>query len=468
MYRNWEDMREIVQYFRPAESRVCLPPKKPVLIMGEEPSAKLREEFRIYEIQKEERAARYQVLKTVFPKTAELTEMAELTDDPKTRNRLELESVEAYFAENAPAWPSLVFKAWQRCNQIGLQWMNWLYVWNNNREKRLRDVNPIDYELAFNWFWKGYFLMTAEQLSEVMLKQNLLPISAGAIQQRRVRLAAPLRVSDAAVRLAVVGKLGWIKRQRARFEAQPRQSAREMVSGESHYFLGRRYRLRVIERNAAASVTLRGKSTMKLHVRSGTDASQRNRILQEWYRQQLKQLIPPLVEKWQTVLSVKVAEWGVKKMKTRWGACNIEARRIWLNLELAKKPVHCLEYIVAHEMVHLIERNHNDRFVAILEKHLPHWRLHRQELNSAPLAFGRMIAGNQLTAYAADDVAPDLATKCATKSSPCVASNATPDAASGLASKCAPNAASDATFAPQSALHRILNRLRGSACTPFN
>jgi predicted metal-dependent hydrolase len=202
----------------------------------------------------------------------------------------------------------------------------------------------------------------------------------------RVRVAAPLRVSDDAVRLAVIGKLGWIKRQRARFEAQPRQSAREMVSGESHYFLGRRYRLRVIERAGAGTVELRGKSSLELRVRPGTDAGQRNRILHQWYRQQLKALIPPLVEKWQAALGVTVAEWGVKKMKTRWGTCNIEARRIWLNLELAKKPVPCLEYIVAHELVHLIERNHNDRFVSILEKHLPHWRLHRQELNSAPLA----------------------------------------------------------------------------------
>jgi predicted metal-dependent hydrolase len=204
--------------------------------------------------------------------------------------------------------------------------------------------------------------------------------------QGRVRVAAPLRVSDDAVRLAVIGKLGWIKRQRARFDAQPRQSAREMVSGESHYFLGRRYRLRVIERDGAAGVALRSKSTLELHVRPYTDAGQRNRILNQWYRQQLKELIPPLIEKWQAVLGVVVAEWGVKKMKTRWGTCNVEARRIWLNLELAKKPMQCLEYIVAHETVHLIERNHNDRFVSILEKHLPHWRLNRQELNSAPLA----------------------------------------------------------------------------------
>jgi len=202
----------------------------------------------------------------------------------------------------------------------------------------------------------------------------------------RVRVAAPLRVNDAAVRLAVIGKLGWIRRQRARFEAQPRQSRREMVSGESHFFLGRRYRLRLMEQAGAGTVVLRNKSALELRVRPATNAAQRNRILQQWYRQQLKALVPPLMEKWQTALEVVVAEWGVKKMKTRWGSCNIEARRIWLNLELAKKPVQCLEYIVAHELVHLIERNHNDRFVSILERHLPHWRRHRQELNSEPLA----------------------------------------------------------------------------------
>ena len=207
----------------------------------------------------------------------------------------------------------------------------------------------------------------------------------------RVRVAAPLRVSDDAVRLAVIGKLGWIKRQRARFEAQPRQSAREMVSGESHYFLGRRYRLRVVERVGGGTVELRGRSTLELRVRPETTAGQRNRILNQWYRQRLKELIPLLIEKWQAALGVAVAEWGVKKMKTRWGTCNIEARRIWLNLELAKKPVACLEYIVAHEMVHLIERHHNDRFVSILERHLPHWRAQREALNAEPLSHSSWI-----------------------------------------------------------------------------
>lgn len=205
----------------------------------------------------------------------------------------------------------------------------------------------------------------------------------------RVRVAAPLRVSDAAVRLAVVGKLGWIKRQRARFEAQPRQSAREMVSGESHYFLGQRYRLNVIEHNGANKVVLRKKTTIDLYVRPEISAEHRERVLQRWYRQQLKELIPPLVEKWQTAVGVQADEWAIKKMKTKWGACNVEARRIWLNLELAKKPAQCLEYIIVHELLHLLERQHNDNFFALMNEYLPQWRSRRSELNAAPLAHAR-------------------------------------------------------------------------------
>ena len=201
----------------------------------------------------------------------------------------------------------------------------------------------------------------------------------------RVRVAAPLRVSDAAVRLAVVGKLGWIKRQRARFEAQPRQSEREMVSGESHYFLGQRYRLRVVTYEGPAKVIARNKSIIELHVRRDSSAVQRERVLQRWYRQQLKELIPPVLQKWQPVLGVQANEWAIKKMKTKWGACNVKARRIWLNLELAKKPVQCLEYIIVHELVHLLERHHNDNFLALMNATLPQWRSRRSELNAAPL-----------------------------------------------------------------------------------
>jgi predicted metal-dependent hydrolase len=202
----------------------------------------------------------------------------------------------------------------------------------------------------------------------------------------RVRVAAPLALTDDAVRLAVISRLGWIKRQRAKFEGQPRQSQREMVTGESHYFLGQRYRLRVVNHDGGARVAMRNKSIIELHVRQQTTIEQRERLLQRFYRQQLKALIPPLLEKWQTTLGVQVADWGVKKMKTKWGSCNIGSRRVWFNLELAKKPVQCLEYIVVHELTHLLERYHSDRFVALIEEHLPTWRVWRDMLNHTPLA----------------------------------------------------------------------------------
>ena len=202
----------------------------------------------------------------------------------------------------------------------------------------------------------------------------------------RVQVAAPLAVTDDAVRLAVVGKLRWIKRQRARFKAQSRQSAREMVSGESHYFLGTRYRLRVITGPGVGSVTLRSPGVLELRVRPGANAEQRDRVLKQWYRQQLRELIPPLLEKWQPRMQVTPAFWGIKKMKTRWGTCNHKAGRVWLNLELIKRPAQCLEYIVVHELAHLIEPNHGSRFKAVMDKHLPQWRQHRKALNSTPLA----------------------------------------------------------------------------------
>lgn len=201
----------------------------------------------------------------------------------------------------------------------------------------------------------------------------------------RVRVAAPLSVSDEAIRLAVVGKLGWIKRQQARFEAQPRQSAREMVSGESHYYLGRRYRLRVINHSGPGRIQFPNMSTMALHIPKDASPETRIRVLETWYRGKLRELLIPLVDKWETKLGVQASELGIKKMKTRWGGCNPDAHRIWINLELTKKPIQCIEYIVVHELAHLIERHHNDRFIAIMDKHLPHWRLHRQELNAAPL-----------------------------------------------------------------------------------
>lgn len=202
----------------------------------------------------------------------------------------------------------------------------------------------------------------------------------------RVRVAVPLRLDDEAVRLAVITRLQWIRRQQDGFEQQDRQSKREMITGESHYVRGRRYRLDVIEFGAPPTVRVANNTTLELQVRPGTNRDRREAILHRWYRQQLREQIPQLIAKWEPETGVTVADWGIKKMKTRWGTCNSQAQRIWLNLELAKKPASCLEYILVHEMIHFLERHHNERFQELMDKRMPQWRLHREELNRAPLA----------------------------------------------------------------------------------
>lgn len=201
----------------------------------------------------------------------------------------------------------------------------------------------------------------------------------------RVRVAVPLRVDNDAVRLAVASRLGWIRRQQKRLAAQDRQSRREFVQKESHYFLGRRYLLNVIIQDDPTKVVINGKPAMDFYISKGVSRSKCGKILQEWYRKELKSLIPPLISKWESITGVQVSDWGVKKMKTKWGTCNTRARRIWINLELAKKPVECLEYIVVHEMVHLLERKHNERFIGYMDRFLPQWRSLRDLLNRFPL-----------------------------------------------------------------------------------
>lgn len=201
----------------------------------------------------------------------------------------------------------------------------------------------------------------------------------------RVRVAAPLSVDDDAVRLAVLDKMRWIKSCRAAFDAQPRQSRRDMVSGESHYVLGRRRRLRVHLHDGPTRVEMGGKAFIDLYAQPQTTAAQREEALYAWYRASLKALIPPLLARWQERIGVEAADWGVKKMKTKWGTCNVAAKRLWFNLELAKKPEACLEYIVVHEMMHLRTRRHDDLFVALMDTHLPHWRGLRDDLNHLPL-----------------------------------------------------------------------------------
>ena len=202
----------------------------------------------------------------------------------------------------------------------------------------------------------------------------------------RVRVAAPERLDGEVIRLAVVQRLPWIKKQRDQLRRADRQSAREMVDGESHYAWGRRYRLRVVEDGARRKVTFKGGTRLELHVPAGAGLDARRRRLTAWYREELKARVPKIIEKWAPIVDVAAPTWGVKRMKTKWGTCNVEQRRIWVNLELVKKSPNCLEYIVVHEIVHLLERNHTDRFAELMDQFMPSWRTVRDELNGSTLA----------------------------------------------------------------------------------
>ena len=202
-----------------------------------------------------------------------------------------------------------------------------------------------------------------------------------------VRVSAPLRFDEDAIRMAVITRLAWIRRKQAEFAKQERQSQREFVTGESHYFQGRRYRLDVLEQDCPPKVWLPNNTKIALSVRPGSDRAKRETVMQHWYRRHIQAEVPPLLEKWEPKLEVSVNEVRIKRMKTLWGSCNIGAKRIWLNLELAKKPKSCLVYVLVHEMVHLLERDHNDRFRELMDTFLPQWRTYRDELNRAPLAY---------------------------------------------------------------------------------
>lgn len=202
----------------------------------------------------------------------------------------------------------------------------------------------------------------------------------------RIRLAAPNQVDHEVVRLFAISKLGWIKKHVKNFKEQLRETPRTYVSGESHYYQGKRYLLDVIERKGFYKIELNGSKKIKMYVRRDTTESRRAAVMKEWYRKQLKAQIPELLKKWEKVIGVKANDWGVKQMRTKWGACNIESKYIWLNLELAKKPPICLEYIIVHELVHLLERHHNEQFVAYMDQFMPKWRLYRDQLNELPVA----------------------------------------------------------------------------------
>lgn len=206
----------------------------------------------------------------------------------------------------------------------------------------------------------------------------------------RVRVAAPERLDDDQVRLAVVQRLPWIKRQREQLQAAERQSLREMVTGESHYVWGSRLRLKVIERPGRGHIETDG-DRLLLYVPEGTSTDRRRDLLDRWYREQLREAIPDVLAKWEPKVGVTVPKWSIRRMKTKWGSCNRETGHIWFNLELAKKHPDSLEYLAVHEMTHLLERGHGERFTKLMDKNMPDWRPRRDRLNAAPLGHEQWV-----------------------------------------------------------------------------
>jgi len=200
----------------------------------------------------------------------------------------------------------------------------------------------------------------------------------------RVRISAPKRMSLDTIRAFAISKLDWIKQQQTKLRAQERETPREYLDRESHFLWGKRYLLEVVEADAPPSIELRPRR-MLLRIRPQTDELKKQALVERWYRDQIKEAVPPILTIWQPLLGVKVERFFVQRMKTKWGSCNPASRTIRLNTELAKKPEECLEYIVVHELVHLLEPTHNARFLALMDRFMPHWQHHRQVLNRLPV-----------------------------------------------------------------------------------
>ena len=196
----------------------------------------------------------------------------------------------------------------------------------------------------------------------------------------RVRVSMPKNASVEKVKEFISKRVEWIRKHLKIVESLPKKPEPIYRDGEIHFYFGTPYRLVIKTADQKPLIILKG-DEMIMTVRPGSDSEAREKVMREWYRKELKKRIPPLIEKWENNLGVNVKEWNVKKMKTRWGTCNTRAKRIWLSLELAKKPIRYLDYVVLHEITHLIERYHNTRFKSILTENMPNWRTIQREMN---------------------------------------------------------------------------------------
>jgi len=230
-------------------------------------------------------------------------------------------------------------------------------------------------------------LMKIRDVEVLVLRKNIKNLHLNVLPPNgMVRVSVPLGMSEDAIHTFLATRLLWIKKQQAKFKGQERQTSRKYVGGESHYFLGKRYRLEVVYIDEKSKVEIKNKKKIVLSVRPGSDTKKREQVLQNWYRNELRRVLGPLIKKWQEKIGVRVDFWGIKRMKTKWGSCNEKTKRILLNLELIKKPESCIEYVVVHELIHILERTHSDKFVRLMDEYLPKWRDEKNELSRLILA----------------------------------------------------------------------------------
>ena len=229
--------------------------------------------------------------------------------------------------------------------------------------------------------------MLISDISVEIIKKDIKNLHLAVLPPNgKVRVSAPLRLSDESIELFVRTKLSWIRKQQEKFALQPRQSQRQFVSGETLYVWGKPYYLQVVYSYKGNSLELSGDKAV-LTVRKESTVKQRESYVNEWYRELLKVEIQKLLPKWERITNLYCSDWQTKYMTTKWGTCNTETGKVWFNLQLAKKPVECLEYVIMHELAHLKVKTHNDEFVSILDKYMPYWREIKKQLNDSKLDF---------------------------------------------------------------------------------
>lgn len=228
--------------------------------------------------------------------------------------------------------------------------------------------------------------MNVRGISVQLVRKSIKNLHVGVYPPHgRIRVAAPPAMSDEAIRTAVLKRLPWLKRKQAEFQRQPRETPREYVSGETHHVFGRVCRLEVSRETGSPRIELTPGGRLFMRSRAGADADTRRTQMLNWYRRRLRAKSAPRIAKWAERLGLEEPRWGIRRMKTKWGSCNPSSRLIWLNLELAKKPLHCLDYVILHEMAHLVSPRHDETFLSILDRNIPGWKQVQADLNALPL-----------------------------------------------------------------------------------